>query len=85
MRLWNRRPPGRHRVGTEREQSTPSPPATVSPETERALSAARRAAEDLAEARRVRRKIDRLGDEIDRENSKNGFRLIIESALGGNA
>lgn len=82
--IWTKRPTGRHR-STGRDPERESPAVTRTPETERALEAARRAAEDLDHARRVRRKLDRLGDEIDRETSKNGFRLIIESALGGKA
>jgi hypothetical protein len=84
VKLWTRRVTGRHRAGGEQ---TEGPPLANehSPETERAIQAAREAARDLTEARRVRRKIDRLGDEIDAETSRNGFRLIIESALGSGA
>lgn len=79
MRLWKRAavdPPA-----TDGQDGTPSP----SPETARALRAVQRAAADLAEAQRVRRKIERLGDAIEQETSRNGFRIIIEQALGGKA
>lgn len=85
MKIWTRKPAGRHRAGGDERPAPPPPTATPSPETERAIRAAERAAEELRQARQVRRKIDRLGDAIDRETSKNGFRLIIESALGGKA
>lgn len=81
---WTKRPPGKHRPSSDRPTQA-SPPATRSPETERALAAAREAARDLAAASATRARLDRLGDAIDAENSKNGFRLIIESALGGKA
>ncbi len=84
MRRWTRQAPGRHRA-TGQGDSTASPTEARSPETERALAAAKRAAEDLIQARQVRRKLDRLGDEIDAETSKNGFRHLIEHALGGKA
>jgi hypothetical protein len=82
---WTRTARGKHRRDAPPEAQQSSPAVTRTPETERALAAARRAAADLDHARFVRRKLDRLGDEIDAETSKNGFRLIIESALGGRA
>jgi hypothetical protein len=56
-----------------------------SAETERALRAARDAAVQLDKTRRLRRRVDETADAIERENSKNGFRLLIEEALGGKA
>jgi hypothetical protein len=51
-------------------------------DTTRALEAARAAALDLHEARRLRSKIDRAADEIERETRKNGFAPLIQQAFG---
>lgn len=82
---WTRTAKGKHRQNHPPEHQAEPLADVPTPETERALQAARRALADLDRARLVRRKLDRLGDEIDAETSKNGFRLIIESALGGRA
>jgi hypothetical protein len=78
MRLWPKR----------RAEAPTSPPTheeiqlVRSPETQRALDAARAAAVELHEARRLRAKIDRTADRIDTETSKNGFVPLIRQAFG---
>jgi hypothetical protein len=77
MRLWPRK---RGAAGETRSAEAPQPIRTE--ETARALAAARSAAAELHEARRVRGKIDRRADEIERETSKNGFAPLIRQAFG---
>lgn len=81
MRFW----PRRRRTGASVPPTADTGtlgPVIVTPETQRALEAARAAAMDLHEARRFRSKIDRRADEIVAETSKNGFVPLIRQAFG---
>jgi hypothetical protein len=78
MRLWPKRRAEAPATSTPDEEI----PVVRSPETQRALEAARAAAVDLHEARRLRAKIDRRADQIEAETSKNGFVPLIRQAFG---
>jgi hypothetical protein len=82
MRFWPKR-----RKGADAPTAPPGTDATLvrmvrTPETQRAIDAARQAAVELHEARRVRAKIDQRADAIDAETSKNGFVPLIARAFG---
>lgn len=75
MKLWRKRdtPPA---VADDEETTV-----QTSAETARALEAAQAAGQQLAEVRAQRPQVERVASEIERENDRNGFYLLVRQAL----
>lgn len=77
MKWLKRRPAPPAEANKEQAVET----ATLSEETQRAKAAAAEAARQLAAVRAQSRTAHRLGDELEAENDRNGFYLLVRNAL----